>query len=67
MHILIDLDVCTIPCSIELRDINGYDVALLRMVNLRHFKPYLESFHLVENEFTISDLSIADDTNLAYK
>ena len=67
MHMLTTLDVCTIPCSIKFCDINGYDVVPLRMVNLRHYESDLESFHLVENEVTISDLSIADESDLPYE
>ena len=67
MHILAALDTCTIHNGPQFCDEDENDIIPIRMVNLKHYVPEFEDFHLVREAISIADLSSSEESCYSYE
>ena len=62
MHILAALDTCTVYNGPQFYDDDDKEIIPIRMVNLTHYVPEFEDFHLVREAISVTDLSSSEES-----
>ena len=67
MHILAALDMCTVYNGPQFCDDDDKEIIPIRMVNLTHYVPKFEDFHLVREAISVTDLSSSEESSHFYE
>ena len=62
MHILAALDTCTVYNGPQFCDDDDKEIIPIRMVNLTHYVPECEDFHLIREAILVTDLSSSEES-----
>ena len=62
MHILAALDTCTVYNGPQFCDDDDKEIIPIKMVNLTHYVPKCEDFHLVREAILVTDLSSSEES-----
>ena len=61
IHVLAALDTCIVYNGPQFCDDDDNEIIPFRMVNLTHYVPECEDFHLIKEAISITDVSSSED------